>query len=262
MELGFFIVLAAVFMAAFVQRLAGFGYGLIAAPVAMTYFSPIEVAFLMAFWGTANSAPTAFFTRHSIPWHAFWPVVPWLMIGLIAGIGALFTVPSVAFKVLAVVICVQAFISVFWPHLATRGVSWTADGRVAGTLAGVLQATVNIPGPPLVVHYNTLRLPQEAFVGVFAIIFLSVSVVRVIFGGLAFVLGQELTFLTQAIPDRPLYTLGIGTLITVAGVMCGQLVVGRVSVAFFKRLTAVMIGVSALALLTDILGLLPEVGGS
>ena len=86
MELGFFIVLAAVFMAAFVQRLAGFGYGLIAAPVAMTYFSPIEVAFLMAFWGTANSAPTAFFTRHSIPWHAFWPVVPWLMIGLIAAV--------------------------------------------------------------------------------------------------------------------------------------------------------------------------------
>ena len=71
-----------------------------------------------------------------------------------------------------------------------------------------------------------------------------------------------MTFLTQAIPDRPLYTLGIGTLITVAGVMCGQLIVGRVSVAFFKRLTAVMIGVSALALLTDILGLLPEVGGS
>ena len=100
MELGFFIVLAAVFMAAFVQRLAGFGYGLIAAPVAMTYFSPIEVAFLMAFWGTANSAPTAFFTRHSIPWHAFWPVTPWLLIGLIAGLGALFMAPAVAFKLL------------------------------------------------------------------------------------------------------------------------------------------------------------------
>ena len=262
MELGFFIVLAAVFMAAFVQRLAGFGYGLIAAPVAMTYFSPLEVAFLMAFWGAANSAPTAFFTRHSIPWQAFWPVAPWLMVGLLAGLGALFIAPPVAFKLLAVLICCQAFISVFWPHLATRGVGWSADGRVAGTLAGVLQATVNIPGPPLVVHYNTLRLKQEAFVGVFAIVFLSVSVVRVIFGGLAFALGQELTFLTEAIPERPLYTIGLGTLITVTGVIGGQLIVGRVSTAFFKRLTAAMIGVSALALLTDILGVLPNSGAS
>ncbi|MAH87045.1 MAG: hypothetical protein CMF26_00350 [Kiloniella sp.] len=260
MELGFLIVLAAVFFAAFVQRLAGFGYGLISAPVAMIFFSPLEVAFLMAFWGTVNSAPTAYFTRRSIPWGAFWPVIPWLMVGLVAGLGALFIAPPLAFKILAVLICVQAFISVFWPHLATRGVGWTADGRVAGTLAGLLQATVNIPGPPLVVHFNTLRLPQEAFVGVFAIVFLSVSVVRVILGCVAFALGQELAFLANAIPASPVYTLSLGSVATFVGVTVGQTIVHRVSTAFFKRLTGVMIAVSALALLTDILGLLPNAG--
>ncbi len=255
----FIFVLASIFVAAFIQRLAGFGYGLVAAPVALTLFTPFEVSFLMAFWGTVNSLPTLFFTRHSIPWAVFRSFAIWLLLGLVVGYVGLLVLPVNVFKILAIVLCAQAMVSVFYPERAARGIEWSADLRLAGLLAGSLQSAISIPGPPLVVAFNRLKLQGDAFVSLFALCFASIGVVRIAVSiGFVFIaLSSEA--MAQRLPDNMVLYSAAGAAMSIAGVLLAQPFVGQVSSALFKKIAAVLIAVSVLTLIVDVLGWKPQI---
>ena len=254
MDPSFFILLGAIMVAAFVQRLVGFGFGLIGAPIAMTLFTPFEVTFFMAYWGLATSGPTVFLTRGSIDWSLVRKTLGWVVLGVGLGYVGLIVLPGAIFKTLAMILCVQAFISVFWPALATRGVAWTATGPIAGTTAGVLQATTGVPGPPLIVFLNTLRVSREVFVAVLAVIFLAAAGVRIVVG-LGFVAASPyVQVAADLIPDSILYFLVLGSAASTLGVILAQMVESRVSLALFRQIAALLIAGSALTLLLNLIG--------
>lgn len=259
MEILFVVILLALFVAAFLQRLAGFGYGLIGAPVALCLFSPFEVSFLMAFWGTANSLPTTLLLRQHVPWQTFRTLLVWLLLGLILGYAGLLFLPPVIFKMLAILICLQALVSVYYPEHATRSIGWTADYRIAATLAGTLQSSVSIPGPPLVVAFNAMRLTHNAFVSLFSLVFLGVGLVRIAvsFGFMAIAMVSPT--MAERLPDHILLYAVTGAAVSVLGVLTAQPLVSRVSSALFKKIAAGLIALSALTLLTDVLGWSPHI---
>lgn len=253
------LTLISIFVAAFVQRLAGFGYGLIATPVALTLFSPFEVSFLMAFWGTVNSLPTVFLTRKAIPWQIFRTLLPWLFIGLVLGYVGLLILPAAVFKALAILICIQALISVFYPEQATRGIRWSADPRIAATLAGTLQSSISIPGPPLIVAFNQMKLVGDAFVSLFAMVFVSIGFARVgaNFGFVAIALYSQ--GMAERLPDQIVYYAVTGCAASILGVMLAQPLVRYVSSALFKKIAAGLIALSVTALFIDVLGWGPQI---
>lgn len=258
MEPLFVVILIAIFVASFVQRLAGFGYGLIASPVALTMFSPFEVSFLMAFWGTMNSLPTVLLTRKSISWAIFRTLVPWLLFGLVLGYAGLLFLPASVFHVLAIVICLQALVSVFYPEQATRGIQWSADTRVASTLAGLLQSSISIPGPPLVVAFNRMKLVGEAFVSLFAMVFLSIGVVRIV-ASLGFVgIGLYSQGMAERLPDQIVFHVTAGCVVSVIAVLLAQPLVKHVSSALFKKIAAGLIALATATLIIDVLGWGPQ----
>ena len=259
MEPVYLIVLLSLLVAAFVQRLAGFGYGLIAAPVALTMFSPFEVSFLMAFWGTVNSLPTLYLTRRAIPWSIFRSFAIWLLVGLFVGYLGLLFLPAAVFKVLAILICVQAFVSVFYPEQATRGIEWTANGAVAATLAGALQSSISIPGPPLVVAFNRMKLTGDTFISLFALVFTGIGFVRIA-ASLGFVVvGFCSQTMADRLPDQLILYPITGAAVSIIGVLLAQPLVSRVSSALFKKFAAGLIALSALTLIVDVLGLGPRI---
>ncbi|MDG1415043.1 MAG: TSUP family transporter [Alphaproteobacteria bacterium] len=255
----FVVVLASLFVAAFIQRLAGFGYGLVAAPVALTMFTPFEVSFLMAFWGTMNSIPTLYLTRHSIPWRVFQSFALWLVLGLVVGYAGLLLLPVNAFKILAIVLCAQAMVSVFYPERAARGIEWSADLRLAGLLAGALQSSISIPGPPLVVAFNRLKLQGDAFVSLFALCFAGIGVVRIVVSLGFVVIALSSEAMAQRLPDAMILHAATGSAMSVLGVLLAQPFVGHVSAALFKKIAAVLIAVSVLTLIIDVLGWGPKI---
>lgn len=254
MEPNLILLLSTILVAAFVQRLAGFGFGLVAAPIAMTMFTPFEVSFFMAYWGISNSLPTAILTRRSIDWGLVNKILWWMILGVGLGYLGLVFLPEAIFKTLALVLCVQAFISVFWPALATRGIEWSANNRVAGTTAGLLQATTGVPGPPLIVFFNSIRVSREAFVAVFALVFLVVAGVRILVG-LGFVAASpHIEAAAEMLPDRIPFYLLVGSGVSVVGVVLAQLVERYISLSVFRKIAAFLIAGSALALLVDLIG--------
>jgi len=255
----FALVLFALFIAAFLQRVAGFGYGLIGAPFALTIFTPFEVSFLMAFWGSANSLPTILLLYSHIRWDIYRKLFIWLCLGLVLGYVGLLFLPASVFKLLAVVICVQAIVSVFRPDLATKGISWTADHRVASTIAGTLQSSVAIPGPPLVVAFNAMKLTQNAFVSLFALVFLSVGVMRIGVSMGFVIVGLYSEGMAERLPDDIIFNATTGSLVSIAGVLIAQPLVRHLSTAFFKKIAATLIAVSALTLIIDVFGWGPRI---
>ena len=259
MEPVYLLVMLSLLVAAFVQRLAGFGYGLIAAPIALTMFSPFEVSFLMAFWGTVNSLPTLYLTRHSIPWAIFRSLAVWLFVGLFLGYVGLLFLPAAVFKMLAIVICVQALVSVFYPEQATRGMEWSASGPVAATLAGTLQSSISIPGPPLVVAFNRMKLTGDVFISLFALVFTGIGLARILVSLGFVVVGLSSPAMAERLPDQLILYPVTGAVVSIVGVLLAQPLVRRVSSALFKKIAAGLIALSALTLIVDVLGLGPRI---
>jgi len=155
------LIAAAIFAAAFVQVIAGFGFALLCMPI-MVIAVPIEQAVVVS---ALISVLTTTWQAIHLREHAQWPLlkrlVPAAFLGMPLGLLILNVVSDYALQ-LTLGISVLVAVAVL-----ARNVNLTHVGRRMdfglGFLSGVLNTSLSTNGPPLVFDLQARRLPAEQF---------------------------------------------------------------------------------------------------
>ncbi len=169
------VVALAVFGAAFVQIIAGFGFGLLCMPI-MTLALPVEKAVVVStLLGIVSTTWQAWHLRRD----ARRPLVKRMTLGAFAGMPlglvVLNVVSDTALKVFLGVAVLAA------TALLVRRINLThvGDGLdySAGFLSGVLNTSLSTSGPPLVFDLQARNLPAHEFRATIAMVFALSNVV-------------------------------------------------------------------------------------
>lgn len=164
------VVAIAIFVASFVQILAGFGFALLAMPI-MTLAVPVERAVIVStLLGILTSTWQFAHLRRDADMGLVRRLVAGAFVGMPLGIWLLVVVSDRALRVaLGVAVLVATGLLVRRVSLQHLGASFD---YVAGFLSGVLNTSLSTNGPPLVFDLQSRGLPPERFratlVGVFA----------------------------------------------------------------------------------------------
>ena len=193
------VVAIAIFLASFVQILAGFGFALLAMPI-MTLAIPVEKAVIVS---TLLGILTSTWQFAHLRREADMPLVRRLVIGAFVGMPlGIWVLVAVSDRVLRIALGVSVLVAT---GLLVRRVSLQHLGHgfdyVAGFLSGVLNTSLSTNGPPLVFDLQARALPPERFratlVGVFAF---SNIVGIALFLSAGKVTGEGLTAAAAALP--------------------------------------------------------------
>ncbi len=226
--------LAAVFLAGMTSGLTGFGLALVATPLLILVLPPKVVVPLLALHGTLNNALILYESRKWVDLRRIWP----LMLAGIAGVplGAyLLVVWDVntlkAFIGTAVALAALAFLLGFRRQFRRERLAALPIGLVSGLLNG----SVGMAGPPVILFFANQGVEKRAFRGNLAAYFVALSVVTVpayAVGGL--VTGQVLAYAALLLPVQAL------------GLFAGTRLVNRVDEALFRRVALAVVGVAGL----------------
>ncbi len=143
------IVLAAYF----IRGISGFGSGLIAVPLLALFLPLTFVVPLVLVTDFSASAALGTQARRQVRWDEIRPLLPFSLIGIVAGALLLVSLPRTPLLVtLGVVVLIFGARNVLNLH-GTRRISryWAAP---AGFLGGAIGALFGTGGPPYVVYFN------------------------------------------------------------------------------------------------------------
>ena len=170
-------VIVFVGFAAFMQKVSGFGFGLIAVPLMSLVVTPQRAVIIATLLGLMTTAIQAWVERR----HAVVPVANRLFLGACLGMPLGFlvyvTVPANGMRlVLGVVVIVAAVV-------LARGLSLSHGNSTAeyvvGAISGVLNTSVSTNGPPLVFLLQARGYDPHAFRGTITRVFVYSNVVSV-----------------------------------------------------------------------------------
>lgn len=159
----YLIVLAIVAFAYFVRGLASFGSGLIAIPLLLVSGMPLDRAVpVIAVLDYIASASHGLQHRRAISWPAILPILPFVLIGVLA---ALYLFKTVDLELLTRALAV--FLILFALHQLLARVPHRSDSRLwavpAGGFAGLIGTLFGTGGPFYVVYLQLRGLDKTAF---------------------------------------------------------------------------------------------------
>jgi len=231
------LIVLAVFLAAFMQTLAGFGLALLVMPLLTLMIGLRNAAPLVALAGLTLYLVNFFRYRQAVAWREVLRLGAGIVWGVPLGVWALSRVAEpVVQRVLGVVLVLYAGYALWQPgtlYLRSRG--WVyAFGFVAGCLGGAY----NTPGPPLVMYGALRRWPKEPFRAVLQSLF-------VLNAALVVALHYYFHHLTALVFRWYFYALPALLL----GILLGSRVDKKLSSVHFRMLVTVMILLLGLSLL-------------
>jgi len=235
---------AVLLVAQIIYVVFGFGSGLIAVGTLALLFPEIrDVVVLLLLVNLPAEASVAFAARREIRWRS--------AVGLLAGIVPGVTVGTHVLKVASPVLVLTALggflvlvslvflrlpngARVHWPRWITPP---------TGFVSGVLTGLFGTGGPPLIIFYHLSDLPKSVFRGTLMAIFLVMTLLRVV------------NYAAQGLLTAPRLWSGVALLpVALVGAWIGQRIHIRLSEPVFRRLVAVLLGVTGLLLLVRNLG--------
>lgn len=183
--------------------------------------------------------------------HADWGIVrrllPWMLVGLIAGVGFLAVADdTVVRRTIGALLLV--FLLVPWLGGALGLAGPTGSDRsparhpigaaLAGAAAGFSTMTANAAGPVMAIYLVLMRVQKMVFLGSNAWLFLIINVIKLPFSGaLGLIDGASLMLDLTLVPW------------VLAGCAIGTRLIGRLHQSQFERITLVLAAVSAFVLL-------------
>lgn len=200
------VVAVAIFSAAFVQMLAGFGFALLAMPI-MTLAVPVEQAVVVvAIFGLATTAWQSIHLRHDAAPRLVRRLTVFSLIGMPIGLVVLNVVDDRALRiVLGVSVLVATALLAGRISLAHAGPGLDAG---CGFLSGVLNTSLGTNGPPLVFDLQARGLDADRFRATIAAVFVFSNIVAlVLFAVDGKISGDELQAAAVA---APAWALGQG----------------------------------------------------
>jgi len=231
------LIVLAVFLAAFMQTLAGFGFALLVMPLLTLMVGLRNAAPLVALAGLTLYSVNFFRYRQAVAWREVVRLGAGIVWGVPLGVWALSHVAESAVqRLLGVVLVLYAGYALWQPgtlYLRSRG--WVyAFGFVAGCLGGAY----NTPGPPLVMYGALRRWPKEPFRAVLQSLF-------ILNATLVVALHYFSHHLTASVFQWYFYALPA----LFSGILLGSRVDRKLSGVHFRVLVTVMILLLGLSLL-------------
>lgn len=233
LDLSLFLLALTVFVAGVARGLAGFGTGMIVAPVAGALYGPQAAVVIIVIMDILPAIPLTIPAFRIAAWREVLPILVGMAVSVPVGVWILANTPELPRRIgicAAIVLCA---ITLWrgWRYTGPRGVPRTLGvGAVAGILSGIAQ----IPAPPILVYWLASPLPA--------------SVVRANLLTLFFLA----TFITIAnLQISGLFTadaVSIGVLITpayFAGIMIGWAFHSRTSDHRYRQITLSLVVLSA-----------------
>ena len=227
-----------VFAGAACHSATGFGFALVAAPLAVAALPPETAISTVLLVGILTSALTLT-TERRVPsplWGESAQLVAWGAIGAVAGAVLLDSLDKVALQLLVSVTVVAA--------LATREVvrrrAGPPTGRrwlpPAGVAAGVLTTTTTATGPPLILYLMGRRIPAARVRDTLSVLFASFNCI----GLLAIAVSQA----ELALPSARV--VGVFFLTAVVGHLTGRPVFARLAASNYDAVVGALLLVSVL----------------
>ena len=169
-----FVFVTVIGIGAFVAAVTGFGFALLAAPVAAAIVGPRAGIGLVTAVGILMNLGMSWSLRDDVDRPAVGRVLGGAVLGMPIGLVALTQLPATTLKI-GIALAVLASVLVLWrtPHL--HHVSSRTD-VAAGFVSGALAASVGANGPPVVLAQQARQLPPHRLRATLSACFLSINV--------------------------------------------------------------------------------------
>ena len=218
-----------IFTASFIQGITGFGFALIAVPL-LSYFLPLKsIVPLVVLYSLATNLFILKETRNHIRLKDIRWVIIFGIIGIPFGVWILKTVDVNLLKTLAgftIAITAAAMIKGFQMKFRNEVIS----SGVAGFLSGVLNGSISMSGPPVVIFLANKDAEKDVFranLSLYGIITNLITIASFFISGLASpVIFKNFIFLFPGL---------------VAGIMIGNLTVRKINETLFRKLILISI---------------------
>ena len=177
--------------------------------------------------------------------HADWGIIrrllPWMLVGLIAGVGFLSIADdTVMRRTIGALLLVFLLVPWIGGRLGVQGPTahHPVGAALAGAAAGFCTMTANAAGPVMAIYLVLMRVQKMVFLGSNAWLFLIINVIKVPFSGaLGLIDGESLRLDLTLIPW------------VLVGCFIGTRLIGRLHQRQFEHITLVLAAVSAFVLL-------------
>ena len=172
------VSLLALAFAAGVQGLLGFGFGIVAMTLLAFGFDLVHASGVVNLTGLVVTVSMLWRLRGAVLWNVAGRIVPWIALGVFAGVTALGTLDrDVMLRSLGAVVVGLAAWNLTAPRLATREPPRWLDA-VVGVIGGSLGGAFNTGGPPIIAHLYRRQEGPDALRGTLQVLFLSISTLR------------------------------------------------------------------------------------
>jgi uncharacterized membrane protein YfcA len=227
-------VLAVVFAATVAQTVAGIGFALVAVPLFVTVLDVRDAIVLTTLVGAINNTILARTSWRHVPWPTVGPMLAGAIAGMPAGLAVLLLAPPDAIRI-SVGVATLVMAAAVALGLRFRNASNAAEFGV-GAVSGVLNTSVGINGPPVVLYLQGREHAPHEFRGALAVFFFACNVITLaIFAASMIVTREALGLWLAAVPG------------VAVGSVLGHRLIRAIEPVAFRRLVFAMLVASALS---------------
>ena len=153
--------LLAIFFAAFLQAITGFGLVIVAAPLLMFFYDPKIVVPVMLLLACSGNTVQAYLMRKK----ANLPLIGHLVIGVLLGIPiGFFVFDYVSSDTLKVWISTVVFLSLLIMQISHRHIPESRRNTIiTGMCSGFSSMTTGMAGPPFLIYLACTKMSAETF---------------------------------------------------------------------------------------------------
>ena len=176
--------LLAIFFAAFLQAITGFGLVIVAAPLLMFFYDPKIVVPVMLLLACSGNTVQSYLMRKK----ANFPLIGYLVIGVVLGVPIGFLVfDYVSSDTLKVWISTVVFLSLLIMQISHRHIPESRRNTIlTGVCSGFSSMTTGMAGPPFLIYLAYTKMSAETFRATCFVFFLccnSASLIGYLIGG-------------------------------------------------------------------------------
>lgn len=161
MSLAIFAV--SVFIGALLQRVSGMGLGLVAAPILMLIFGPVEGILIVNVLATINAFASTLTVRSDIDWKHVSIIGPALLVGIVPGSLVVRELPSDPLLILVGLMLLVALSVVTVGKRYVPSVSGYLPAGIAGAVGGFMNTLAGVAGPAITVYAQAARWDQRMY---------------------------------------------------------------------------------------------------
>lgn len=233
-DLSLLLLLATVFTAGVARGLAGFGTGMIVAPVAGALYGPKAAVVVICIIDLLPALPVTIPAMRIARWREVLPILAGMAVSVPIGVWILTNSPEFPLR-LAISVAIFLCAGMLWRGWRYQGARTVPLSLSVGGLAGILSGVAQIPGPPVLAYWLASPLPAATIrANLLCLFFLStfLTIISLYVGSL---------FTSAAV------SIGlVATPLYFAGILTGWAFYGRMSDAQYRQITLMLVFLSAL----------------